>query len=251
MTRSGGAQPQSEGPSTTLGGLLRVPFPMEPEASSRPWGEYWRPDAGRPLNARLLGSPALSGSVPRSVSPSSARGMCWGVGWAGDDTRCREGAEPARRLSRREKRRLITEETSNRPARSGQGRRASGHRPRTSRRGGPARSGPTEAARPGPWGRGRATSPTRWCRRSGGPRSGRAGWRLLVPGSRGPPPSARLRNRAGPIFFPYVRPPQVPHWRPKCEGTPLLGIFVFLLPTLLSREQLAASRRIQISRGPR
>lgn len=80
MTRSGGAQPQSEGPSTTLGGRLRVPFPMEPEASSRPWGECWRPDAGRPLNARLLGSPALSGSVPRSVSPSSARGMCWGVG---------------------------------------------------------------------------------------------------------------------------------------------------------------------------
>lgn len=58
-------------------------------------------------------------------------------------------------------------------------------------------------------------------------RSGLAWWRLLVPGSRGP---LRLRNRVGPIFFPYLRPPQVPHWGPKWEGTPLLDIFLFLLP---------------------
>lgn len=60
-------------------------------------------------------------------------------GEVGDDTRCRAGAVPATSLRRRERRRFfwITEEMSNRPERSGQGRRASGHCPRTSRRGAP------------------------------------------------------------------------------------------------------------------
>lgn len=87
---------------------------------------------GAPLGLSLL--------CPRNV-----------LGGGGDDTWCRVGAAPATSLRRREKRRFcITEETSNRPERRGPGRRASGHCPRTSRRGGPAR--------PGPWGRGRATS---------------------------------------------------------------------------------------------
>lgn len=140
------------------GGLPGVPLPAKLQPSSWPGGG----GVPRRLNPGGLGTLTAWGSPPFSGSPAWSPschrvggGRTRGAGWA----RRPPGASGAGRIAGSSKSR---KRRQNRRERRGQSRSPSGHCPVpvTSRRGGPAPSGPTAAAPPGARGSATATSGT-------------------------------------------------------------------------------------------